>query len=134
MAKASKFVQEAHEKHIENFDWNCLKGENTFIEPNDMKKLFCKLKDYEDNGDTSGDYKKKISVNSFLCCCGALEPYRYSPSKINIALGWVSGFVATILSVIHIILAFDNKCWILGLVIAFIFFHLIIWAFLRGEN
>lgn len=134
MAKGSKFVQEAHEEHIENFDWNCLKGENAFIETNDMKKLFCKLKDYEDNGDTSSDYRKKISVNSFLCCCGALEPYRYSPSKINIALGCLSGFVATILGAIHIFLAFNNKCCIF---IPFIFTACIYFAIrycLKGEN
>ena len=81
MAKGSKFVQEAHEKQIENF-----------IEENkDLKILYCNLKDYE-----------YLSKSEKLFSFGVLTPFRYSPSKINIALGWVSFVVAIILLVIHI--------------------------------
>ena len=89
MAKGSKFVQEAHEKHIEKFIVN-----------NDIaKELYCKLKDYE-----------CLSENDNLFLSRKLlKPYRYSPSKINIALGWVSACLAGVLMIIHsIISSFSN--------------------------
>ena len=83
MAKGSKFVQEAHEKHIENFIEN----------DKDLKKLYCNLKDYE-----------YLNLSDNLFCFGILERHRYSPSKINIALGWISILVATVLMTIHILI------------------------------
>lgn len=37
-----------------------------------------------------------------LLSYGVLQPYRYSPSKINIALGWVSLLVSIVLVYIHL--------------------------------
>ena len=78
MAKGSKFVQEAHEKHIKNL--NCDLIYETDIETDTFKRLFCDLDIYQ----TKLEKKHKPS---FL---NTLKSYRYSPSKINIALGWVS--------------------------------------------
>ena len=91
MAKGSKFVQEAHEEHIKNlkFDWL---GEIN-IEMGTYKRLFCDLGNYQDRIE-----KKNQSSNELF------SSYRYSPSKINIALGWVSVVVAVILSAIHIMI------------------------------
>ena len=86
MAKGSKFVQEAHEKHIENFIEN----------DKDLKKLYCNLKDYE-----------YLNLSDNLFWFGVLGVFRYSPSKINIALGWISFAVAIILSVIHAFMFLD---------------------------
>lgn len=46
-----------------------------------------------------------------------MQAYRYSPSKINIALGWFSALIAMALYIVHIIVvAFD--CLFLGIVVA----------------
>lgn len=82
MAKGSKFVQEAHEEHITSFEFNNAK----------IKQLFCDLNIYE----PILKYKKKLSAIS------PLKAYPYSPSKINIALGWVSCFFAFVLMNYHI--------------------------------
>lgn len=88
MAKGSKFVQEAHERHIQRY----------------MRKqkcrLFCNLNTYEKilNKNMCGD----------LVFCGTLKACRYSPSKINIALGWLSLFVSACLAVIHIYSFWDK--------------------------
>ena len=96
MAKGSKFVQEAHEKHIERHTkkYGC--------------SLFCDLRKYE------------RMLNPKLCkdllYCGILKPYRYSPSKINIVIGALSAVIAIILSVIHTIIA-SKKCCVIILAI-----------------
>lgn len=106
MAKGSKFVQEAHEAHIEDFN---------FCE-NDTKKLFCKLESYEyktHQDNYSDKDKKEINkdLNPNLFFGGALKAYRYSPSKINIALGFFSAIVAFILSVIHAVMS--KNCYVI---------------------
>ncbi|MGX3011706.1 RipA family octameric membrane protein [Helicobacter sp. 23-1044] len=97
MAKGSKFVQEAHEKHIRKFNFNETEQ--------DIKKLFCELDEYEyieknGNSDTKKEMDKDLSPNLFFS--KALKAYRYSPSKINIALGWFSAVMACVLTLLHI--------------------------------
>ncbi len=88
MAKGSKFVQETHEKHIEKF----------IVNSDIAKELYCNLKDYE-----------CLSKNDDLFLSRKLlTPYRYPPSKINIALGWVSEYLAVALALIHFILLFSG--------------------------
>lgn len=97
MAKGSKFVQEAHEEHIKHFDF----------QNDDIKKLFCDLDSYEcaeriDSKNNTKDKTLNPKLNGGLFCCGVLQPYRYSPSKINIALGWVSCLLGIVLFIVHI--------------------------------
>lgn len=82
MAKGSKFVQEAHEAKIKQYSkrYKC--------------NLFCDLNVYQKA--TSKGWQNKLS---FIC---PLKSYRYSPSKINIALGWVSLLVSIVLLYIHL--------------------------------
>lgn len=99
MAKGSKFVQEAHEAHIKDFNFD----------KKDIKKLFCKLETYEyktHQDDYNDKDKKEINkdLNPKLFFGGALKAYRYSPSKINIVLGWVSACLAGALMLIHILM------------------------------
>lgn len=95
MAKGSKFVQEAHERHIDDFNFD----------ENDIKKLFCKLESYEykTRQDDCGDNKEiNKDLNPNLFFGEVMKPYRYSPNKINIALGWVSFLIACMLVIVHI--------------------------------
>lgn len=82
MAKGSKFVQEAHEAKIKQYSkrYKC--------------NLFCDLNVYQKA--TNKRWQNKLS---FIC---PLKSYRYSPSKINIALGWVSLLVSIVLLYIHL--------------------------------
>lgn len=82
MAKGSKFVQEAHERHIQRY----IKKHKC--------RIFCDLNTYE------RILNKKLC--SDLVFCGTLKAYRYSPSKINIYLGWLSHFLACLLISYHI--------------------------------
>ena len=105
MAKGSKFVQRAHEEHIKklNFDWIGLDWETGYI-----KRLFCDLENYQ-----------CLSLENSLLFCGTLNPCRYSPSKINIALGWVSFMAGFALFNIHILLMIDEiKAKFIGIVSA----------------
>lgn len=86
MAKGSKFVQEAHEKHIKN-----LVEKDTDLQK--LKGIYCDLRDYE-----------YLSESKNLFSFGVLTPFRYSPSKINIALGWFSVYLAGVLMTIHILI------------------------------
>ena len=101
MAKGSKFVQEAHEEHIKHFDF----------QNDNIKNLFCDLDSYEyvEHIDSKNNTKGKTlnpKLNDRLFCCGVLQPYRYSPSKINIALGWVSCLLGGVLFITHIMSIF----------------------------
>lgn len=97
MAKGSKFVQEAHEAHIAKY--------------NEADWLFCDFGKYQ-NGcyDTNGiQYVEYPTIKP-------LKPYRYSPSRINIFLGWLSGIISSILGFIHIIMvsiAHNNLEWLI---------------------
>lgn len=84
MAKGSKFVQEAHEAKIKQYSkrYKC--------------NLFCDLNVYQKA--TSKGRQNKLS---FIC---PLKSYRYSPSKINIALGWVSLLVSIVFLYIHLLI------------------------------
>ena len=67
MAKGSKFVQEAHEKHIKNFDF----------QNDNIKNLFCDLDSYEyvEHIDSKNNTKGKTlnpKLNDRLFCCGVL--------------------------------------------------------------
>ncbi len=84
MAKGSKFVQEAHEAHI--------------LKHNGLECLFCDLDKYQ-NGDYDTQNLKQADKISFW---NPLKSYRYSPSKINIALGWLSLIISTIFLYIHL--------------------------------
>lgn len=101
MAKGSKFVQEAHEEHIKNFDF----------QNDNIKNLFCDLDSYEyaEHTDSKNNTKDKTlnpKLKDSLFFCGVLQPYRYSPSKINIALGWVSCLLGIVLFIAHIMSIF----------------------------
>lgn len=101
MAKGSKFVQEAHEEHIKNFDF----------QNDDIKNLFCDLDSYEyakhiDSQVNTKDKTLNPKLKDSLLFYGVLQPYRYSPSKINIALGWVSYLLGIVLFIVHIISIF----------------------------
>lgn len=102
MAKGSKFVQEAHEWHIKNLKIDDVEK--------DTKKLFCNLDNYDKLKHKKYDIEDNISSRLFFN--GDLESYRYSPSKINIALGRFSLFVSLLLIVCHIIftIIFLIKC------------------------
>lgn len=94
MAKGSKFVQEAHEDKIKHFNFSNFKNLNA---------LFCDLDEYEfknnENKITKEKAMNKDLKDNLLVGGELLKAYRYSPSKINITLGWVS-CVAGILSII----------------------------------
>lgn len=83
MAKGSKFIQRAHERHIELYGrkYGC--------------RLYCKLKEQEN--------ALQNELDNSLLRCGCLKAYRYSPSKINIFLGWFSCVVSIFLLLIHIV-------------------------------
>ena len=104
MAKGSKFVQKAHEKYIENF-----------IDKNDFaKELYCNL----DND----DIVKQIDTNDSLVFSGILRAFRYSPSRINIILGWISlviSFALALFYFITLLLAFftPHCCVVIGSII-----------------
>ena len=83
MAKGSKFVQEAHEEKIKQF-----------VRDKSLQVLYCNLNDYKGK-DLDGKSEN-------LIFSGALRAFRYSPSKINIALGWISATVAGVLIITHI--------------------------------
>ena len=118
MAKGSKFVQEAHEKHIENFIEN----------DKDLKKLYCNLKDYE-----------YLNLSDNLFWFGVLGVFRYSPSKINIALGWISCLLGGILFIVHIASIFCEKWCCIGC-IAIVALPIVLAMFfcfknaIKGEN
>lgn len=78
MAKGSKFIQEAHEKHLKEY--------------NSSKNLYCDFEIYETRIENKNDN---------LLMLGVLEPYRYSVSKINIVLGWFSLLIASVTLIIH---------------------------------
>ena len=113
MAKGSKFVQEAHEEHIKSFEFNNAK----------IKQLFCDLDKYEytENNATNSELSSTTQENnaekvmnsklkpSLFFCWGTTQAYRYSPNKINIALGWASCFFAFILMSYHIGFALSIK-------------------------
>ena len=100
MAKGSKFVQEAHESCIDKF-----------IKKNkDLKELFCNLNEYEYlNSNKICGYRQRNPKLSGIF--GIFSAFRYSPSKINIALGWLSLIASFILLNIHILLVatFSSK-------------------------
>lgn len=102
MAKGSKFVQEAHEWHIKNLKIDDVEK--------DIKKLFCNLDNYDKHKHKKCDIEDNISSRLFFN--GDLESYRYSPSKINIALGRFSFFVSLPLIIYHTIftIIFLIKC------------------------
>ena len=89
MAKGSKFVQEAHEAKIKQYSkkYKC--------------NLFCDLNVYQ-KATSKGGMTKLYSI------C-PLKSYRYSPSKINIALGWVSLLVSIVLVYIHLFIQTSMK-------------------------
>ena len=95
MAKGSKFVQEAHEEHIKNLNYDLL--EQTDTQTNKPKRLFCDL-DY---------YQAKLEKKNKLSFWKPLGIYRFSPSKINIALGWVSFIVSFVLLNAHLLIVAD---------------------------
>ncbi len=128
MAKGSKFVQEAHEKKSD-------KGVVTKLE--EYTDFYCNLNDYT-------KYEKTNHITSLLCC--PLSAYRFSPSKINIALGYVSLLFATMLLAFHILYGLDilQNIWryiqeykILIVIIGVLIFVFVLFAstyFLKGKN
>lgn len=124
MAKGSKFVQEAHEEHIKK-----LVEKDTDLQ--NLKGIYCDLRDYEYLGESEN-----------LFSFGVLTPFRYSPSKINIALGWISFVVSfmllntnllmtnkTIKQFFHSFISYiQGECILLILIILyFLFVFLVIW-------
>ena len=95
MARGSKFVQEAHEEHIKNLNYDLL--DQTDTQTNKPKRLFCDL----------GYYQAKLEKKNKLSFWNPLGIYRFSPSKINIALGWVSFIISFILLNAHLLIVAD---------------------------
>ena len=96
MAKGSKFVQEAHEDKIKQF-----------VENNEsLQELYCKLDDYEypNAKKILGNKQMNLNLKDGLFVFGQLKAFRYSPSKINIALGWISAFVAILLIIVYMLM------------------------------
>ena len=89
MAKGSKFVQEAHEAHIDNLGFDKVDEIDIGIGKN--KRLFYDL----------GVYNNKLANDEKVSVWHPLKPYRYSPSRINIFLGWLSGIASIVLGIIH---------------------------------
>lgn len=110
MAKGSKFVQEAHEAHIHKF--------------NAISALYCDLNKYE-----KGEYDTNSNTHEKNSCC-PLKAYRFSPSKINIILGWLSLFIAFTLFEFHCLM-FSENIWLplIWLILACCFP-----LFLKGKN
>ena len=96
MAKGSKFVQEAHEEHIKNLNYDLL--DEIDIQTNKPKRLFCDL-DY---------YQAKLKKKNKLSFWNPLGIYRFSPSKINIVLGWVSFIISFVLFYVHLLIVADR--------------------------
>lgn len=127
MAKGSKFVQEAH---IDNLNIDEVKELDS--KTNKYKRLFCDLNNYESKLKEQGKLSEKLIVN------GTLKAYRYSPSKINIALGWFSAVIATILCFSHIFIAFccfnrsifNDKCILISFLITAIIICFIVLCFI----
>lgn len=101
MAKGSKFVQEAHERHIKDLGFDKVEK---IVAKNCDKRLFCDLGKHNNQPDND-DTNKPMEVNPNLFFGGDLKPYRYSPSKINIALGCFSFLLAFLLIITHTIFA-----------------------------
>lgn len=100
MAKGSKFVQEAHEKHIENLNFDEVKKMSQ--KDSNTERLFCKLSKFDGSITTNTSSNLTIDSNPNLFRSGVLKPCRYSPSRINIALGWLSCFLGCLLISYHI--------------------------------
>ena len=116
MAKGSKFVQEAHERHIDDLKFDIL--DEIDIDTKKNQRLFCDL----------SIYFNKLAKDKKISVYRPLKAYRYSPSRINIALGWVSVAISIILAFIHCIIICG---WLLiGLII---FVALCFWQILN-EN
>ena len=133
MAKGSKLVQEAHEEHINDLKFDEI----------DNKRLFCNLNDYEYpkskiNAKTGQKEMNENLKSSLFFRCGTTQAYRYSPSKINIALGWLSCFISFSLIGYHIGFAIDCSCMaIVAIVILFATMAIttsIIGYFLKGGD
>ena len=126
MAKGSKFVQEAHEKHIKNL--NCDLIYEIDSQTGKLKRYFCDLSNYQDRIE-----KKNLSSNKLF------SSYRYSPSKINIALGWISCLLGGILFIVHIASIFCEKWCCIGC-IAIVALPIVLAMFfcfknaIKGEN
>lgn len=128
MAKGSKFIQEAHEAQV--------------LKYNELECLFCDLGKYQ-NGDYDTKSLKQADKISFW---NPLKSYRFSPSKINIALGYTSLLFATILLVFHILYGLDfakniwgyikaYKTWIVIIgVLTFVVALFLGTYFLKGSN
>ena len=89
MAKGSKFVQEAHERHIKDLNFDTLNKVD--IDTMKNQRLFCDL----------DIYYNKLVRDKKISVWHPLKAYRYSPSRINIALGWLSVIVSIVLGIIH---------------------------------
>lgn len=105
MAKGSKFVQEAHEAHINRY--------------NTMPYLFCDLKKYQ-----KGHYDIYETKNKDKESRCPLSAFRFSPSKINIALGWFSLLVSFVLINFHLNAIYDKTKDGLGFTEAISDYHL----------
>lgn len=89
MAKGSKFVQEAHENHIKDLEFDLFNEID--IDTKKNKRIFCDL----------DIYNIKLAIDKKISVWYPLKSYRYSPSRINIALGWVSVAISILLGIVH---------------------------------
>lgn len=89
LAKASKFIQEAHEEHLKGY----LNNFNAIT-------AYCDLDNAEKN------FNKAKRLHRWY----PLKPYRFSPSKINILLGWFSASIFAFVGIINFLYIFCNKC------------------------
>lgn len=119
LAKASKFIQEAHEEHLKGYLKKCSIS---------YKKAYCDLNKFE-------KILKRAKRLYFLC---PLKAYRFSPSKINIALGWLSMciFVCVFIFNCAICLFPLDSCYFIGALIfiiaLIIIVSLLLFLFCKG--
>lgn len=125
-------MQEAHERHINDLEFDKVEK---IVAENCNKRLFCHLGKYNNPPDND-DTNKPMEVNPKLFFGGDLKPYRYSPNKINIALGCFSFLLAFLLMIVHILFIvfilslpifwIYCACYICCLLIAIVIFMIII--------
>lgn len=95
LAKASKFIQEAHEEHLKGYLKKC----SVSLKTNYALKYFNAIIAYCNLDDHNKD-----------SCFFSLKPSRYSPSKINILLGWFSASIFAFVGIINFLYILCNKC------------------------
>lgn len=104
MAKGSKNIQNCYEKMIKEI----------------------KLK--------SPDLPYLVQLGEFKCCNGWLLENRYSPSKINIIIGWINFAIFGFLSAFHLCHTIKSCCAVLIVIMVSILVYCLLACFLNGKD